>query len=308
MTGPGGKNDRINLERLMLRLDNEKNSDLYNGMENIKKKISEIKSLIYKFYSSPILCFQIIDMNRTGKIDFQKYRNMLIDLYKKDEKEVPNFTLIKNTFDYIDLRKDGIIDYSEWNKAFSMVNGKLDLAYEKFASNVKELNYIKNFQNQIRLWENSDDITQKYMLIYKNRKQIKNKLIDNNFIINKYGKLYVSSDTLIYVIKKMFPNVKLSNIQWKMITDIGKNENTNNLVNISEFFKLVEINAKKNMFSNNSKPYNSSNEYNQVYYGNFDSLKIIKTENSERNSSNNNLNKTLTSVSSSNPRFKNIRI
>ena len=153
----------------MLRLDNEKKSDLYNGMENTKKKISEIKSLIYKFYSSPILCFQIIDVNRTGKIDFQKYRNMLIDLYTKNEQEVPKYALIKNTFDYIDLRKDGIIDYSEWNKAFSMVNGKLDLAYEKFASNVKELNYIKNFQNQIRLWENSDDITQKYMLIYKNR-------------------------------------------------------------------------------------------------------------------------------------------
>ena len=312
MTGPGGKNDRINLERLMLRLDNEKNSDLYNGMENIKKKISEIKSLIYKFYSSPILCFQIIDMNRSGKIDFQKYRNMLIDLYKKDEKEVPNFTLIKNTFDYIDLRKDGIIDYNEWNKAFSMVNGKLDLEFERMASDVKELNYIKNFKNDLRMWENSDDITQKYMLIYKNRKQIKNKLRDNNLIINKYGKQYVISDTLILIIKRMFPNVKMSNIQWKMITDIGKNEmSKDNMVNISDFFKLIEINAKNNMnISSNFKPYNTKTEFNQIYYGQFDRKKSFNSNRYRRNdNNNNNLNHTLTpSSTNSNSKFKNIRI
>ena len=305
ITGPGGHNEKINLVHLMNKLNNEKSSDLYNGMENIKNKISEIKSLIYKYYSSPILCFQIIDVNRSGKIDFQKYRNMLYEIYTKDEKKLPNFTLIKNTFDYIDLRKDGIIDYNEWNKAFSMVNGKLDLAYEKLANDVKELNYIKNYKSELRMWENSDDITQKYMIIFKNRKLIKNKLHDNNFIVNKYGKQYVASDTLIYIIKKMFPKIKLSNLQWKMITDIGRDVNSGNLVNISEFFKFIEISAKKNMNITNFKPYNTNTEYNQIYYGDFDT---IRTENSKRNSKNYNPNKTITSTSCSNPKFKNIRI
>ena len=305
ITGPGGHNEKINLVHLMNKLNNEKSSDLYNGMENIKNKISEIKSLIYKYYSSPILCFQIIDVNRSGKIDFQKYRNMLYEIYTKDEKKLPNFTLIKNTFDYIDLRKDGIIDYNEWNKAFSMVNGKLDLAYEKLANDVKELNYIKNYKSELRMWENSDDITQKYMIIFKNRKLIKNKLHDNNFIVNKYGKQYVASDTLIYIIKKMFPKIKLSNLQWKMITDIGRDVNSDNLVNISEFFKFIEISAKKNMNITNFKPYNTNTEYNQIYYGDFDT---IRTENSKRNSKNYNPNKTITSTSCSNPKFKNIRI
>ena len=305
ITGPGGHNEKINLVHLMNKLNNEKSSDLYNGMENIKNKISEIKSLIYKYYSSPILCFQIIDVNRSGKIDFQKYRNMLYEIYTKDEKKLPNFTLIKNTFDYIDLRKDGIIDYNEWNKAFSMVNGKLDLAYEKLANDVKELNYIKNYKSELRMWENSDDITQKYMIIFKNRKLIKNKLHDNNFIVNKYGKQYVASDTLIYIIKKMFPKIKLSNLQWKMITDIGRDVNSGNLVNISEFFKFIEISAKKNMNITNFKPYNTNTEYNQIYYGDFDT---IRTENSRRNSKNYNPNKTITSTSCSNPKFKNIRI
>ena len=310
ITGPGGKNEKINLERLMLRLDNEKNSDLFNGMENTKKKISEIKSMIYKFYSSPILCFQIIDVNRSGKIDFQKFRKLIIDLYTKNEQELPNFTLIKNTFDFIDLRKDGIIDYNEWNKAFSMVSGKLDLEFEKLASDVKELNYIKNFKNKLKMWENSDDISQKYMIIYKNRKQIKNKLVDNNLIINKSGKQYVLSDTLILVIKKMFPNIKLSNIQWKMLTDIGKNENIDNLINISDFFKLIQVNAKKNMnIASNFNPSNTGTGFNRIFYGKFDTMKSFSNNKNKRNENiYQNLNQTLTSTSCNNPRFKNIRI
>ena len=308
LIGPSN-NDKINLERLMIRINDEKNTDLYSGIENIKKKISEIKSLIYKYYSSPMLCFQIIDINRSGKIDFKKYRNFLNDLYTKNEQEILNFALVKNTFDYIDLRKDGIIDYNEWNKAFSMVNGKLDLVYEKMANDVKELDYVKNYKKELRMWENSDDITQKYMLIYKNRKQIKNKLSDNNFIINKYGKQYVTSDTLIYVIKKMFPNLKLSHIQWKMITDIGKSESTDNLVNISDFFKLIEISAKKNNNINIFKLYSSNNEFNKIYYGKFDTINNSSNSNRNKlkNSINYNLNKTLTSTSC-NPRLRNLKI
>ena len=308
LIGPSN-NDKINLEHLMIRINDEKNTDLYSGIENIKKKISEIKSLIYKYYSSPMLCFQIIDINLSGKIDFKKYRNFLNDLYTKNEQEILNFALVKNTFDYIDLRKDGIIDYNEWNKAFSMVNGKLDLVYEKMANDVKELDYVKNYKKELRLWENSDDITQKYMLIYKNRKQIKNKLSDNNFIINKYGKQYVTSDTLIYVIKKMFPNLKLSHIQWKMITDIGKSESTDNLVNISDFFKLIEISAKKNNNINIFKLYSSNNEFNKIYYGKFDTINNSSNSNRNKlkNSINYNLNKTLTSTSC-NPRLRNLKI
>ena len=173
---------------------------------------------------------------------------------------------------------------------------------------MKELDYIKNAKSELRMWENSDDITRKYMLIFKNRKLIKNKLVDNNFIINKFGKKYVTSDTLIYVIKKMFPNIKLSNIQWKMITNIGKNEGTNDLINISDFFKLVEINAKKDMFSNNFKPLNSHTNFNQIHYGNFEIMNRMNTNNSRKNDINNNLNRTLNSTSFNNPRFRNIKI
>ena len=262
--------EKINLRKLLIILNDENNySELGQGIKNISNKISEIKSLIYKFYSSPILCFQIIDVEQMGKIDFQKYRNLIIDLYTRNEQEIPNFTLIKNTFDTIDLRKDGMIDYNEWSKSFSMINGKLDLAYEKYSNDINELNSIKKYKNELRQWENSDDITQKYLLIYKNRKQIKNKLSDNNFIIHRNGRQYVNSETLILIIQKMLPSCKLSRIQWKMITNIGKNVGVDNLVCLNDFFRLMEITTQKN---NNFKPYKSTSRFNKIYYGNFESL------------------------------------
>ena len=260
----------------MLNIINDENNYSYlsQGIKNISNKISEIKALIYKFYSSPILCFQIIDVDQVGKIDFHKYRNMVIDLYTRNEQEIPNFALIKNTFDTIDLRKDGLIDYSEWSKSFSMVNGKLDLAFEKYSNDINELKNIKNYKKELRQWENSNDINQKYLLIYKNRKQIKNKLSDNNFIIRKNGREYVNSETLILVIQKMLPNCKLSRIQWKMITNIGKTVNVDNLVCISDFFRLIEISTKKN---NNFKPYRSSSEFNRIYNVGFNSINSSST-------------------------------
>ena len=248
-------------------------------IKNVQYKISEIKALIYKFYSTPILCFRILDVEHNGKIDFQKYRNLILDLYRKNEQPVPNFALIKNTFDTIDLRKDGMIDYNEWSKSFSMISGKLDLAFEKYSNDMNDLNYknIKKEISQLKQWENSDNIIQQYFLIYKNRKRIKNQLLDNNLVIVKNGNQYVNSDTLILLIKKMLPNCKLSHIQWKMITNIGKRVNIDNLVNISEFFKLIEIATKKNYL----KPTSSSNNFNKIYYGYF--LSSHKSLNHQKN-------------------------
>ena len=273
--------ENINLKRFQNIINNENDYSVINeGIKNIRKKISEIKTLIYKFYCTPLLCFQIVDNNQEGKIDFQKYRNLIVDLYTRNEQEVPNFALIKNTFDTIDLRKDGIIDYKEWSKTFSMLNGKLDLAFEKLTNRSTDFK-IKKFNKGIkclRQWENSDDITQKYLLIYKNRKQIKNKLVDSNFIINKSGKQYTNADTLISVIQKLLPNCKLSQIQWKMITNIGKKDSIDNLICLSDFFKYLEIATKKNNF----KSYNSTNEFKKIYYGSFD-LPKFKTNSSSKN-------------------------
>ena len=40
-------------------------------------------------------------------------------MYKSETKEVPNFNMLKNTYDQIDIRRDGIIDFNEWLKTFN---------------------------------------------------------------------------------------------------------------------------------------------------------------------------------------------
>ena len=89
-----------------------------------------------------------------------------------------------------------------------------------------------------------------------------------------------------------------------MITNIGKNAGVDNLVCISDFFKLIEISTKKNNF----KPFNSSSEFNKIYFGNFDTVNV-STKNL-----NNNLfkdffgNKPITTNFSTSNNFKNKEI
>lgn len=45
-------------------------------------------------------------------------------MFEKDGRQVPNFTQIKNAFEYIDVRKDGLIDMTEWLKAFTYTEVK----------------------------------------------------------------------------------------------------------------------------------------------------------------------------------------
>lgn len=43
---------------------------------------------------------------------------MINHLYSSLKKDLPNYPIIKDLFDQIDIRKDGIIDFNEWSKTF----------------------------------------------------------------------------------------------------------------------------------------------------------------------------------------------
>ena len=49
-----------------------------------------------------------------------KFKNMINEIYLKETRSLPNFSIIKNAFEFIDLRKDGVIDLNEWSKSFTM--------------------------------------------------------------------------------------------------------------------------------------------------------------------------------------------
>ena len=159
-------------------------------------------------------------------LDFGKYKAIIAEMYKREGKPMPNFTLLKNTFDYIDIRKDGYIDMNEWTNIFGNVSGKLDNTNGLVGRKLRNL----------RRWETSDNVIGIYKAIARNRKLITEKV--KNIAINKNTSL-IQQDNLIKILKEVFPQYRLSNTQWKMIVQIG-DKDTSDFINYDVFIKLVE--------------------------------------------------------------------
>ena len=237
------------------------NQTLEEGTKNIVPIISEIKCLIYKYYSSPIICFQNNDINHVGKIDFENFKNIIFDMYTKNEQPLPNFTLIKNAFDTIDLRKDGMIDINEWCKVLGTFNGKLDFGEEKVPNGFDfydnntflKLKTLKkgmslskmNNRRVLREWETSTDVSDIYKYINKNKKMIKQKIKDSNYSIGSGSTRLIQPDNLVLILKGIIPNNKLSLTQWKMIVNVAKKDTLDGLIDLNEFFRLMEVTTKK---------------------------------------------------------------
>jgi hypothetical protein len=49
-------------------------------------------------------------------------------------------------------------------------------------------------------------------------------------------------------LKDILPNLRVSQTQWKMIVNIAQKERRDDLINIRDFFKLIEF-SSKNMVS-----------------------------------------------------------
>ncbi len=238
--------DKINLRRFMNYISTQ-DSLMEEIKTNITPLITEIRNLIAKFYSNPLICFQLNDINRNGLIDFQIYKNLIFDMYKRNgEAPPPNFILIKNSFDYIDLRKDGVIDINEWCKALSSYTGLTDINTElEFKKNNFSYNYTEKEREKTSSNNNSSlNMMEMYKLIHKNRKLIKNRMHQCNYIYQTNGENFIKSENLLFLIKEIFPNSKLSIMQMKSLLNIAKCSSNDNLVNINDFFKIIEISTK----------------------------------------------------------------
>ena len=253
-------NNMIDLKEFVRYLYSQ-NKILEEGQKNLGKIIGKIKSLIYKYYSNPIICFHNNDNNNEGKMDFDKFKNIIFDMYSKDEIRIPSFTLIKNTFDEIDLRKDGILDINEWCKAFGNYNSLLDPNEDRISNgeqffgkkfrkrnNFKSIDKIESNRKILREWETSGDISSIYKYLYKNRKEIKQLIKDKNYLIKINEVDYVHYINFIEILKDIFPKLNISQTQWKIIVNIAQTERCDNLININDFFKLIEF-SSKNMIS-----------------------------------------------------------
>ena len=206
-----------------------KDKNITKSGQNIKLILSEFKQLLYKYYSNPKLAFIFNDSEQSNRMDFVKFKSIINELYTKDNKPVPNFAMMKNCYDYIDLRKDGLIDLVEWSNVFGSVSGKLDLS--------KSIDYKKGIKT-LQKWEMSNNLIEVYKNIAKNRKFITQKVK-----VMAFGS-FIQEDNLINILKEMFPQYKFNNTQWRMIVEIG-NKDPRGFINYDTFIMIVENCAKR---------------------------------------------------------------
>ena len=211
-----------------------KDKNINTAANNLSQTLAEIKQLLYKYYSNPKLAFTFIDSSQSNLMDFEKYRAIVTEIYKREDRPMPNFALLKNTYDYIDLRKDGMIDMVEWTNAFGDLKGKLDAIKPKNGEQKRQL-------KKLRKWETSNDVINIYKEIAKNRK-----IIAQNIRSTAFGPncSIIHEDNLIKELKEIFPYYKLTNTQWKMIVEIG-DKDTQGFINFDTFIKLVENCARR---------------------------------------------------------------
>ena len=200
--------------------------------ENIKIFLSKLKQLIYKYYSTPKLAFTINDGNKKGLLDFNDYQSMICDLFRRETLQEPNFALIKNSFDFIDQRKNGILELNEWIRTFSQIKSDLDVT----EPDQKKL-------QQLREWECSNNIENIYNEIYRNRKVLKD-FAKMYMITDGSGRSIIQVNNLIYVLKKILPRTELSRTQWKIMTRMADKQGTG-MVDLDNFLKIMEQSARQ---------------------------------------------------------------
>jgi len=222
-----GSDGYINLIDFMNYITDE-NKNLIISKKHTQEHLKEIKQLIYKYYTNPRLAFELNNIYNSIKgpiIDFDIFKKIIYDMYKREEKKEPNYSVMKYTYDYIDIRKDGVIDLNEWNKIFAKQEGTLDT------------NQVRKSQLQLlRNWEMSNDNIFICKLIAKNRKIIKEKVKEK---IGNNSNMLIKSNQLVDILKSILVNIKLSQTQWKMIASIGDLEK-NGIIDFNIFMAVIE--------------------------------------------------------------------
>ena len=222
----------INLVDFYRYITNE-DQNLKISKEHILAQLKEIKQLIYKYYTNPKLAFELNDKEIKQQIDFDKFKKIIYDIYKRESKQCPNYPMMKYVYDFIDIRKDGIIDINEWNKVFAITEGSLDIK----ASQTK--------LKQLREWETSNDISNIYKMIARNKKAIKDKV--KLFTMGRSGVngngMVILSDNLVDILKNVLGKIRLSNTQWKMLVAIGDRDKSG-MIDFDMFMNVVDTSSK----------------------------------------------------------------
>jgi Ca2+-binding EF-hand superfamily protein len=52
-------------------------------------------------------------------MSYMDFALLVTEMYKASKQPEPNYLVIKDLFDAVDIKKDGYIDLTEWNQTFN---------------------------------------------------------------------------------------------------------------------------------------------------------------------------------------------
>jgi Ca2+-binding EF-hand superfamily protein len=104
-----------------------------------KNKMAKLKEQMTLHMKGPQAAFELFDKANQGKLTFANFHDLIKELSKLSGEDVPPFSIIKDMFDEIDIRKDGEIDLKEWNQTFIFVQeGDKRFSLKKVPQNLAE--------------------------------------------------------------------------------------------------------------------------------------------------------------------------
>lgn len=83
-----------------------------------KTRLEHLKHLIEDYLISAKNAFRQYNEENSGRMSYEEFEKMARSLYLKNGEEMQPFDILKDLFDFIDLRKDGVLDIHEWMQTF----------------------------------------------------------------------------------------------------------------------------------------------------------------------------------------------
>ncbi|CDW87512.1 ef hand family protein [Stylonychia lemnae] len=178
-----GKTSSIEFKNSMKRL-NINSKDIDRLMEVLvideelidlrgNNRLKGLKKMMYEQMTSPEDAFRFFDKEGKGRLTYNDFQSLISNLYQLQSDEPPTYPIIKDMFDQIDIRKDGIIDINEWTKTFLSQQAQVSRSMQGFAKRGGSMQpRSENEMINMSSWVSSKDYTNLLNLITKNKKAL----------------------------------------------------------------------------------------------------------------------------------------
>lgn len=127
----------------------------------VQGKLARLKELMILHMTSINDAFRYFDTDGEGNLAFSEFNRLVARVHELANEKTPAYSVIKDLFETIDIRSDGVLDMDEWQQTFGRVYGAVASAPK-----------LSMQPSSTVMWENSRDVAKIGFLLAKNRKQI----------------------------------------------------------------------------------------------------------------------------------------